>query len=372
METKIEEIIKDISKIIKENKKEINKTGKGFNLISILGMEENERYTHSNIIAELLKQNGTHPFGNKFFELFLNELKIKDFSISNYEVITEEYVGLQLNIRTFLDIVIKDKTTEKVILIENKIWAEDQPMQIERYYEAYKGKILKLFYLNVNEWSECPTKPDGIQHVFENISYKTNIKNWLEKCIEISFKKPFISTQIEVYKEIILKISNQDIYKKMKIEIENRIIESFESFETAIEIEKYITNFKDEKKEEFRTKIKKSIENGSFTLLDKVIHYEIVEDKEDFIFLGFTLINTNDYENNSINYEDIKELLSKIFGKKSNGYFLGWVNSINENDTNDLYRLCKNVDSLVEEVKDRFNGVINDVKKIVDNYNRSH
>ena len=113
METKIEEIIKDISKIIKENKKEINKTGKGFNLISILGMEENERYTHSNIIAELLKQNGTHPFGNKFFELFLNELKIKDFSISNYEVITEEYVGLQLNIRTFLDIVIKDKTTEK-------------------------------------------------------------------------------------------------------------------------------------------------------------------------------------------------------------------------------------------------------------------
>ena len=76
-----------------------------------------------------------------------------------------------------------------------------------------------------------------------------------------------------------------------------------------------------------------------------------------------------------LTYEDIKELLSKIFGKKSNGYFLGWVNSINENDTNDLYRLCKNVDSLVEEekeVKDRFNGVINDVKKIVDNYNRSH
>ena len=90
----------------------------------------------------------------------------------------------------------------------------------------------------------------------------------------------------------------------MKIEIENRIIESVESFETAIEIEKYITNFKDEKKEEFRTKIKKSIENGSFTLLDKVIHYEIVEDKEDFIFLGFTLINTNDYENNSINFEN--------------------------------------------------------------------
>lgn len=372
METRIEEIIKDISKIIKENKEEINKTGKGFNLISLLGMEENERYTHSNIIAELLKPNGTHTFGNKFFELFLNELKIKDFSISNYEVITEEYAGPQLGIRTFLDIVIKDKTTGKKILIENKIWAEDQPMQIERYYEAYKGKILKLFYLNVNEWTECPTDRKEIIDVFENISYKKNIKNWLDKCIEIASEKPFISKQIEVYKEIILKITNQNIYKKEKIEMESRIIKNFESFETAIEIEKFITNFKDEKKKEFRTKIKKSIENGSFTLSDKIIHYEITEDKKDFIFLGFTLTNTNNYEDNSINYEDIKELLSIIFGKKSNGYFLGWVNSINENDINDIYRLCKDVDSLVEEIKDRFNGVIKHVKEIVDNYNRSH
>ena len=94
----------------------------------------------------------------------------------------------------------------------------------------------------------------------------------------------------------------------MKIEIENRIIESFESFETAIEIEKYITNFKDEKKEEFRTKIKKSIENGSFTLLDKVIHYEIVEDK-----LADLILEDKIGEGSSIDFDVVNnEVIVKI------------------------------------------------------------
>jgi hypothetical protein len=41
-------LIDDVKEIIKKNTEEINKTGKGFNLLSILGMENNERlfYPH--------------------------------------------------------------------------------------------------------------------------------------------------------------------------------------------------------------------------------------------------------------------------------------------------------------------------------------
>ena len=88
-----ETLIDDIKIIIKENKDEINKTGKGFNLISLMGMENNERYTHSNIIAELLNANGSHTFGNKFLKVFLEQVGISNFDIKNYEVKTEEYVG---------------------------------------------------------------------------------------------------------------------------------------------------------------------------------------------------------------------------------------------------------------------------------------
>lgn len=365
-------LIDDVKEIIKKNTEEINKTGKGFNLLSILGMENNERYTHSNIIAELLNSKGSHTFGNLFFKLFLEELNIIDFNISNYEVLTEEYVKIQLGIRTFLDIVIKDKTTGKVILIENKIWAEDQPFQIERYYEAYKGDILKLFYLNVNEWDECPTTREEINNVFENISYKKNIKNWLANCIVASSQKPFINKQIEVYYETILKLSNQNIYKKMNKEVENKITENFDNFETAKEIANFISNLETEKINEFRIKIKNSLENGSFNFLDKTIYYEVKEDNSDFIFLGFYLTNSNDEEKKIINDENVEKLLTPVFGaKKMNESHLGWINSINRNDRNDIYKLCKDVDVLVEETKINFESKINQVKEAVNHINIS-
>lgn len=224
-------LLDEVKNIIKRNEDEINKTGKGFNLISILGMENNERYTHSNIIAELLNAKGSHTFGNKFFELFLEQVGISDFSTSNYEVLTEEYVGSiscsdGSSMRTFLDVVVKDKNTGKVILIENKIWAEDQPYQIERYYDKYKEKIVKLLYLNVNVWNDIPTNRPEILNVFQNISYKKDIKNWLANCIVASSEKPYVSKQIEAYYQTILKITKQDIYKKMSKDIKNYIIEN--------------------------------------------------------------------------------------------------------------------------------------------------
>lgn len=144
------DLLEDVRNIIKKNEKEINESGKGFNLISLLGMENNERYCHSNIIVELLNKNGSHTFGNTFFKLFLNQVEITDFDTENYEVVTEEYVGKircedkegkEFFMRTFLDIVVKDKSNGNVILIENKIWANDQHYQIEGIITSTKKKL---------------------------------------------------------------------------------------------------------------------------------------------------------------------------------------------------------------------------------------
>lgn len=224
-------LIEEVKQIIERNESEINKNGRGFNLISILGMEHNERYTHSNIIAELLKKDGSHGFGNRFFELFLKEVEIKNFDIEDYQVITEEYFnGVKCSdgteMRTFLDIVIKERKTGRVILIENKIWAEDQFEQIDRYYECYKDNIIKLLYLNVNVWDKCPSDNKEVVKVFQNISYINNISNWIKECLKISSEKPYVNQQIEAYHQTILKISNQDIYKKMNDEIVTHIIKN--------------------------------------------------------------------------------------------------------------------------------------------------
>jgi hypothetical protein len=310
MET-AEKLLNDVKSIIKINEEEINKTGKGFNLISLLGMENNERYCHSNIIAELLNHKGSHTFGNQFFKLFLDQVGINDFSTFDYEVLTEEYVGeIECTdgekLRTFLDIVIKDKTNGNVILIENKIWAVDQHYQIERYYDKYKSKIVKLFYLNVNLWNECPTEREEIHKVFQNISYRNEIKNWLLDCLKETPLKPFVQNQIEAYYEIVLKISKLNNYKKMDDELKNTILLDKDNLKSYFKL----LSLQDEIKFEITKKFMENIlsvnlpidknnygaKNTSFTLYNKngIEIFLEFESKFSNFFLGITsLVNIN-------------------------------------------------------------------------------
>lgn len=373
----IEELLKDVKEIITENENEINKTGKGFNLISILGMEENERYTHSAIIAELFNRKGSHTFGNKFFKLFLEQVEVSDFNSSNYEVITEEYFsdvkcGNDELMRTFLDIVIKDKSG-KVILIENKIWAKDQFEQLERYYECYKDNIVKLFYLNVHHYDysfslkklERDLELDDvkskeilkIKEVYQSISYEIVIKNWLANCIVASSEKPYVSKQIEAYYQTILKISKQDIYKKMSTEIERKLTESIENFKVATDISSFLTDLKNEKIQEFKTKVKNSFKSGEIQIKEGKLTYKVEEDGSDFIFLGFNLMDEN-----NLSHEVLKNKLSTIFGGKNNNNFIGWVNSIDINNPEDMFRLCNDVNSVVQETILKFQFKIEEIK----------
>lgn len=359
-------LIDDVKEIIMKNTEEINKTGKGFNLISILGMETNERYTHSNIIAELLNSKSSHTFGNRFFKLFLDELNITDFSCSNYDVITEEYMGsIKCNdgtfLRTFIDIVIRDKNTGKVILIENKIWADDQPFQIERYYEAYKGNISKLYYLNVNEWNDCPTTEPEIIKVFENISYKKHIKNWLTNCIVASSQKPYINKQIEVYYETILKLSNQNIYKKMNEEIENKITESFDNFETANEIANTYYHIKNVIINDFRKELYSQIQNREIKINDEAALECIFDDDNwnEKLYLGFKFKGSWSEELKL----DVRNHLQKIcekFDYASNDNWFFWVNTNNSTLMNSNFKNLSNAEII--DLKDKKTEIIEDVK----------
>ena len=118
-----------------------------FNIFSILRNEYDEVNLHSKFIVELIKNK---TYGYKFLILFLKKIGIDFFEIKDYQVFGEYTV--KNNGRIDILIKIYSKIEKKVIVLENKIYAEDQFQQLKRYYdsmvrEGYKDKEIEIVYL---------------------------------------------------------------------------------------------------------------------------------------------------------------------------------------------------------------------------------
>src|SRR5690554_847569 len=178
-------------------------TCENFNVFNILRLDEKE-LMHSAFIANLLNVNGKHGQKDVFLKLFLNEIKkegfieesenkkrIEGFDTSKSSAKEEEYVGrvdYERGEGGRIDIVIKEGNN--VIVIENKIGAGDQEVQLLRYNKFYpKAPIIYL-----TPFRDEPS--DGSKGHLENnkdficISYEQHIVNWIENCIKEMANKP--------------------------------------------------------------------------------------------------------------------------------------------------------------------------------------
>jgi len=113
-----------------------------FNLFKLLQVERNEVYTHSAILADLLDPRGTHGQGSLFLEGFLKMLFAKN-SFCSTDIKFEQVSFAKGHAWTVnkelvtslgrLDIVISSIDQSIQIVIENKIDAQEQCDQLERY-----------------------------------------------------------------------------------------------------------------------------------------------------------------------------------------------------------------------------------------------
>lgn len=155
------------------------------------------------LISELLDKNGTHDKGYKFCEAFLKELEIS-FDLENYSVQREHK-----NMAFLLC------NNRKAIIIENKIWAQDQPSQLERYHnqililnEGYRDINIVYLILDGKEPDEASLgelQKDKIMLV----SYKDDIYNWMERCIEIFSRIPSLRETLIQYQKIINQLTGK-------------------------------------------------------------------------------------------------------------------------------------------------------------------
>lgn len=208
--------VRIVSQKIKEQRKEKFERGENFNIFNDLGFMSDEVHLHSMFLANLLNPKGSHGQRGKFLEAFLKMLQ-KSFSAISADSLeldtaiasvgVEKYIGRQTDCEGGrIDIYLTDG--KHSIIIENKINAGDQHHQMLRYWNygmSQKGddteKSFVLIYLTLDGCS--PSKDSLGEDLKENdivcLSYKSDIRRWLDRCVELAARTPLVRETINQY-----------------------------------------------------------------------------------------------------------------------------------------------------------------------------
>ena len=213
---RIKNLVSQVAIINKKNMEILDATGGRFNMFKICGVNHYEN-THSAIIAEFLNPNGTHGLKNKLLKCFKETLSDKmgsfDFNSEKAQVHTE-YTTEEGRI----DILLEDNQN-RAIIIENKVYAGDQPEQLKRYNryaEKYKNDY-QILYLTLMGDEASEQSGGGVNYI--PISYKEHVINWLENCVAIASRFPIVRETIVQYINHLKQLTNQDMYTKNQEEI---------------------------------------------------------------------------------------------------------------------------------------------------------
>ena len=201
----------------KVRKEESRKRGERFNVFEMLGVAHYE-VTHSKIIAGFLNPQGSHGQGNLFLRLFLQTIETEskiNIDTTNAKVYTEHDTG-----DGRIDILIEDGTGHGIV-IENKVYAGDQPEQLIRYNSFAENKYKKgnytIYYLTLYGYEASDNSANGV--VYKCISYSKDIISWLQHCIRESSTMPLVRETLVQYLNHIKQLTNPDMASLNKEEL---------------------------------------------------------------------------------------------------------------------------------------------------------
>lgn len=282
MNNNVEKLLNEIGKLVvaqNERTKERYSHGELFNVFNILGLESKEVRLHSALLAELLRPNGMSGVGNAFQKAFLAILGLPENYIVDGKVSVELSIGTTTDTEGGrIDIIMEDGN--HAIIIENKIYAQDQPAQLLRYTNFAKDNYphgYRLLYLTLDGKEASDDSAQGCP--YQCISYKNEISKWLEECARIFFDRPLVRETIRQYINLIKQLTNQS----MGTLEDNKLVELVASPEHVDEYVMIINN---------QTSIENRIRLGFVAEIEKMaldMGYEIVPvgDKRTYLYEGW-------------------------------------------------------------------------------------
>lgn len=219
----IHNLLTQVNSLLTRYEKINELTGDNFNVFRILKLESSEVRMHSAFLAELLNQKGSHGQKDTFLKLFVDTFCFKKnaFDTAHSSIIVEKYLGPkdeETSTGGRLDICIRDKH-DNFIVIENKIYAPEQPKQLERYHNEHPNA--DLFYLTLD--GSAPSDKSKVllmeDENFKCLSYQESILNWLEACRKEVAVLPMVREAISHYINLIKYLTNQTTNQNMEQEL---------------------------------------------------------------------------------------------------------------------------------------------------------
>lgn len=213
-ESNMQDLLSSVSSVVERNKVEIKEKqirGENFNIFRIIHLQSDER-CHSSFISNLLDPKGDHGCKDRFLKEFIDTVEVatKDFNTENaivrYEDTRAGTINNDYTEGGRMDITIE--SGDQIIIIENKIYADDQKNQLVRY-ENYAKKFYKedkytILYLTL--YGSLPrdyaTNKKEINNL-QCVGYNFHILNWINRCIEISAEKPIVRETLVQYRDVI-------------------------------------------------------------------------------------------------------------------------------------------------------------------------
>ena len=250
------------------------KNGDYFNVFNVLGLSSNETRTHSAFIAELLNPHGSHGMGDLFLRKFLSYAQIEDLKLDTKNA----YVEVERSIGEIdedyehggrIDLIV-ESAVGKGIIIENKIYAVDQPKQLVRYHNYAESTYsdYRLLYLSLDKEEASPesTVGNNVQLVsgedYLSITYRNEILQWLNDCLNELPKDKVVYVIVNQYIELLKQLT----YQMEENNIVLDVLKKDENLACTLEVLKNAGAWKESLWNEFADILKEKVEGKGWIL----------------------------------------------------------------------------------------------------------
>lgn len=177
---------------------------KKFNIFTVLRNPHEEVGLHSRFLKELLDPLGAHGKKDIFLKHFLNIVKHKGFHLTKVKAYCEKYK---------IDILVQN--INQAIVIENKIYAGDQPQQLDRYYNTLVDAgyaDIQLYYLTLTGAQPSKLSLGNLTEEIKEdnlklISYKKHIPEFINRCIKECATQPELRETLVQYNNLLKQLT---------------------------------------------------------------------------------------------------------------------------------------------------------------------